>query len=436
MIKSFTLLILLLAASRCLAADTAAAVYDGPEYIDLFDLFNDGVVYVQGEKLVYGSKSTPTELTNVTDLACSTAQRKCILGADFIFKEYTLDPSVRELKNSKIYKVRDQSQFRIYSKVAFIEGTEYFLASSLSKYGVNRFKLGKDDNFAQLMFKEMSDTLECIDLLVIPKSKYALVSFSGYHKLMLIDFIDMTEVRAIAGRAGFLAHLTADISEGYFVSAVENHITKYKLTDGTKVATLMTDYVVTGVRNVENTDFVIVATWEQVFVFNFAGSDPVVWNTNPYYYRTLGKQMTAGVLWKQAEATMYFAGLGHITSLTGTTATFCHPFCNGCSLMLSESKCTACASPAVMENSKCSLPVAQIKLPPGGLIDNATASWSEDNMKKSTPSGFNIKDYYLYIIIGAGGLVGLCCIFCICKMCCKNDENKQNNRVGQRNKDY
>lgn len=87
----------------------------------------------------------------------------------------------------------------------------------------------------------VSHTLQCIDILVILNSKYALISYVGYNKISLIDFISMSEVRWIDEHAKFRAPLTADISEGYFVSASENHITKYKLTDGTKVDTITID---------------------------------------------------------------------------------------------------------------------------------------------------------------------------------------------------
>lgn len=123
---------------------------------------------------------------------------------------------------------------------------------------------------------------------------------------------------------------------------------------------------------------------------------------------------------------MYFFGLGHLTSLTGTQATFCHPYCAGCSLILSEYKYTACSLTTTMTDSHCTLPADQIKLPPGGKFDYGAAAWSDNNIKTGTAGGFNIKDYYLYIIIGAGGLVSLCCILCICKMCCKQkDEPKK-----------
>ena len=433
--KSIAIVLLIAIWNQILNEETVGSLYEGTDYIDRFDLFKNRVVYLKDQTLVYGTKTTSTDMKNATDLACSTSSNKCLVAVDFVFKEFTLDPSSGELKFSKKYQVREQSNLRIYSKIAFVEGSQYFLTSSLSKYGVNRFKLGDDSGFAQIKYTSISDFLECTDILVIPNSKYALISYVGYNKISLIDFISMSEVRWIAGHAGFLAPLTADISEGYFVSASEKYITKYKLTDGTKVDTITIDYIITGVKNVNNTDFVIVATWEQVYVYNFAGSSTAAWQTSPYFYELLNKQMTGGVKWNQPEAMMYFSGLGHITSLTGTEGTFCHPYCAGCSLILSEYKCTACSSTTTMAESHCTLPADQIKLPPGGKIDYGAAAWIENNSKTGTVGGFNIKDYYLYIIIGAGGLVGLCCIFCICKMCCKKKDTQNKNQVRPQQKD-
>lgn len=433
--KFITLLLLFFVCKAVLSGETVTQMYSGTDFVDQFELFNSSLVYINTDNLVYGDKTTPTQFKNVTDMACSGTNHKCIVAVDFLYREFTLDKTAGAFKFSKLYKVRDQSNFRIYSKVVFIEGSEYFLTSSLSKFGVNRFKLGDDSSFSQLKFTGIAESMECIDLLVVPGSKYALISYAGFQKIPLIDFVNMNEIRMIPGNAGYLALLTSDISQGFFVSAAENYITKYSFSEGTKVAAILSDYIVTGMKNVRYTDFVIVATWEQVYVYNFAGSVSVIWTASPYYYHILDKQMTGGVRWNQEVATMYFAGVGHITSLTGTNPSFCHPHCSGCSLMLSEFKCTACTAPATLEGAECRMPADKIKSPPGGTLNYTAVLWSDNNMKLASPAGFNIKDYYLYIIIGAGGLVGLCCIFCICKMCCKKNDDERNNRVRHQNKD-
>lgn len=424
MMKAAVLILLLFILSISHAAVTVQSVYSGSDFIERFDIFNGSIAFINGDNLVYANKSIPTDLHNITDLACSTTAGKCIVSVDFVYKEFVFASGSFTVNN--IYRIRDQSNFRIYSKIAIIEGSEYFLVSSLSKYGVNRFKFGDKTSFAQVKFSGMPDTLECLDLLVYPKSKYALVSFTEYNSIVMIDFVNMNQVRSIPGKSGFLAPLTSDISQGYFVSTSENNITKYKLGDGTKIASIRSDYIISGIKNVQYTDFVIVATWEQVYIYNFAGTNVSVWTAIPYYYELANKQMTGGVKWDQAEAKMYFSGYGHITSLSDTNTNFCHPECNGCSLMLSDYKCTACTTNSTLQESQCKLPTDQIKAPPGGVIDYANADWSNDNKIKDDSKGFNIKDYYLYIVIGAGGLVGLCCIFCIVRMCCKKDEDKKN----------
>jgi hypothetical protein len=325
-----------------------------------------------------------------------------------------------------IYSVRPQTKFRIHSRIAFIEGTDYFLTASLSKYGVNRWKVGKNDSFSQMKIQNIGTSLEIADLLIIDRTSYALLSFATATSINLIDFVTMTEVRSIKGVAGHLAMLTADPSQANFLSAAENKITKYSYLDGSTVATLTCDYIVSGMKNVNLSDFVIVATWEQIFVYSFTGNDPTVWATSPYYFYTTGKQMPGGIRFDQPTATMYFAGLSHVTGLADTSTTYCHPNCLTCTAMLSEYKCSGCKAPAVSDNGVCKVSADAIKAPPGGAFSSSTASWSDDSMKPAAAKGFNIKDYYLYFIIGGGGLVGIICIFCICRMCCKKSEEEQN----------
>lgn len=418
------------------SAESIIQFYSGSDFIGLFDLFKNSAAYINGDNLFYGSKSVKHGLQNVTGFACNTDKNKCILAVDFVFKEFALEDSTGNMKETGQYKIREQTSFRIHSQVAFIEGSDYFLTSSLLKYGVNRWKFGEGVEFAQLNFPSLSSVMECTDILVIPKSKFALISFGGSDKIPLIDFVNMNEIRMISGLAGVLAPLSLDSSQGYFLSAAEQVVTKYSFTDGTTVGSLRLDYIVTGMKNVYLTDLVIISTWESFYVYNFAGTSSATWAAStPYYYRFIDKQLPGGVKWDQMSAVMFFSGLGHLTTFQDSNPSFCHPLCNGCTYMLSDYKCSACNSPATLDGTTCKLPADQIKSPPGGFVDYTTAKWSENNKKTAPPEGFNIKDYYLYIIIGAGGLVGLCCICCICKMCCKKDDEQRNNKVGQQ-KDY
>lgn len=410
------------------SAATVNSVFSGSEFIDLYDVYSDSAAYLKGSQVIFKTGSMETKLENITDFRCSTEKKICLVGTDFVYLTIGANFDGTNFTRQMMYSVRQQTKFRIHSRIAFIEGSDYFLTASLSKYGVNRWKIGTNETFSQLKLQGLGNSLEAADLLVVDRSKYALVTFATSLSIYLIDFLAMTETRTINGRAGMLALLTADPSQAHFVCASENQITKYSYLDGTTLATFMNDYLVTGMKNVRNTDFVIVATWEQVYVYSFSGTDTSVWKASPYFLYTSGKQLPGGVRFDQTTGTMYFAGLGHVTSVTDTSSSFCHTSCNGCSIMLTEYKCSACKSPATMDNNMCKLSVDNIKAPPGGATTYTSATWTEDNMKPAPAKGFNIKDYYLYFIIGGGGLAAICCIFCVCKMCCckkKDDEQQQ-----------
>ena len=449
--RAFASILLLFFMETVYSAETLTSVYSGKEFVDLFDVFGDSVAYMRNATFVFKEWSLDTKIDNVTDLRCNTAKSVCIVGTDFVYTTLAVAAAGANITKQMVYTVRPQTLYRIHSRIAFVEGTDYFLTASLSKFGVNRWMVGKNESFTQLKFQGMSTALEVADILVIDRSSFALVSFATSQTINLIDFVAMTETRSIKGRAGMLALLSADPSLAYFVSASENKIAKYSYLDGTTVASLTNDYIVTGMKNVNNTDFVVVATWEQVFIYSFAGTNTTVWAASPYFYSMTAKQMPGGVRFSQLTSTMYFAGLGHVTGLADTSATFCHPNCLTCSLMLSEYKCSSCKSPAVDSNGACKVPAGTassqtaaeyLKSPPGGEVNFVTAKWSDENMKPAQAKGFNIKDYYLYFIIGAGGLIALCCVFCVCKMCCKNKDDQAQqgnnpNRVHQQQKnDY
>ena len=191
-------------------------------------------------------------------------------------------------------------------------------------------------------------------------------------------------------------------------------------------------YIVTGLKNVAGSNFVIVSSWEHIYVFDFSSSTSSNWNSNPYFY--LVSKSINSLAFSQKEALIQVGGLAHSTLIKDTQATFCHPSCSGCSLMLSEYKCTACSATTSLQGGVCTPSASSITAPPGGAVDLASIKFSEDNVKPPPETGFNIKDYYMYIIIGAGGIVGLCCLYCLCKICCggsDEDEQQKQNQVRQ-----
>jgi hypothetical protein len=267
--------------------------------------------------------------------------------------------------------------------------------------------------------------------MVVPNSKFALLSYTGLKMIILSEFVTMKEIRKITATAGLLAPLTSDQSKAFFVSAYESTIEKLTYLDNTKLEKTVLDYAIKSVRNVQWTDFIIAATWQQVYVVSCSGSGmtyPV--NSYPYYYSL--SNMINAMSFRQSTGQVLLSGYGFVNTLQDTSSVFCHPFCQGgCSKMLSESMCTSCSSTTTISNGACTQASSNIKAPPGGTLVPSEASWSEDTVKKEEKK-FNIKDYFIYILIGAGGLLGICCIFCICKMCCGDSEDQGKNKVHQR----
>lgn len=113
------------------------------------------------------------------------------MAGDFVYHSYSIDTAASTVTKKDEYIVRTASSYRVYAKVAFIADTDYFLTSSLSKNGVNRFKIGTVDSYSQLKFDGVPLSLDTTDLLVIPRAKFALLSYSNYNNIILFDFIEM-----------------------------------------------------------------------------------------------------------------------------------------------------------------------------------------------------------------------------------------------------
>ena len=419
---------------------TMTSVYTGSSFLPFATFYGSDPIYLEEvtektSKILLKTSSLDVTAVNATDFQCSNSKQLCLLAIDFLVIPFTVDSAASTLKQTTAYKLRDQSSVRIHARVAFIEGSDYFLSASLSRYGITRWKIGQTSNYAQLKFSDVSQVLEASNLIAIPGSKIALLSYSGYNRIIVADVVSMKEVRKVDAKATYLAPLTQDQSKGFFVTANELLLEKYSWVDGTvKVGSTSFDYLIRGLRNVFGTDLVIVATWQQVYVINCQENDST-WKSAPFpYFKSIGKTISS-FAFSQSSGKLLFSGLGMLSTLEDSSQSFCHPNCQGCSVMLSEKKCTACKSPAVLTEGSCLPPADSIKQPPSAVADFSKVSWSEDTVKP-TEKKFNIKDYYLYIIIGAGGLLGICCIYCLFKMCCgKSEADRSRNQVQNQRKD-
>lgn len=409
--------------------------YSGTSFVEFADFFGDDVVYIeeipnQSDKIYFKGNSLQTTAVNMTDFKCNFEKKLCILALDFIYLPFSIDTSAGTIKLIDSYKIREQHNLRLHARLAFIEGSDYFLTSSLSKYGLIRWKYGQTSVYSQIKYSDISQVSDTLSLMVVPNSKFALLSYTGLKMIILSEFVTMKEIRKITATAGLLAPLTSDQSKAFFVSAYESTIEKLTYLDNTKLEKTVLDYAIKSVRNVQWTDFIIAATWQQVYVVSCSGSGmtyPV--NSYPYYYSL--SNMINSMSFRQSTGQVLLSGYGFVNTLQDTSSVFCHPFCQGCSKMLSESMCTSCSSTTTISNGACTQASSSIKAPPGGTLVPSEASWSEDTVKKEEKK-FNIKDYFIYILIGAGGLLGICCIFCICKMCCGDSEDQGKNKVHQR----
>lgn len=423
--------------AACGSVPTVTVAYSGANFINILTLLNGNVVYLDGQNLIGPSVQASMTLQNITEVKCSDSQQVCLVSTDFITQSWGYSTSPNALTKKDEYSVRSQTAYRMSSRTAPIEGSTYFLTSSLSKYGVIRWQYNVTQSYAQLQFAMVPDSLDTTDLLVFNRSRYAIVSYTGFNQLILLDFVGMSEIRRIAVTAGYLAPLDADPSLSYFVNSVGQSVYKLAYADGSIIGSLSLPYLVTGLRNVAGTDWVIVSGWQQFYIYNMAGTNTSTWSVNPYYFNTTG--LSIGSLeFNQMSGAVIISGLMNISLVTDTVPAFCHPACTGCTAWLSQYQCVSCSANATSKGGQCVL--SSITAPMGGAIDYSTASWSANTMTPPpAQSGFNLKNYYMYFVIGAGAVLGLCVLYCLYKMCCSDDNdmnNNNNSRVGNSRKDY
>jgi hypothetical protein len=406
-------------------ATTFSSIVTATNWIGWVNYFNDKPAYLDSDGFVnIDTLKLNSTLTNFTDFACSSSKQICLVATGFIVTAFTSDGT--RLKKNEAYRTRDQASIRINSKIGIIENSEYFLTSSLSKYGVARWKYGNTDSFSNLNFTGISDSLDTYDLLVIPSSAFAIISYTAYNSLVVINFATMIELKKINVNTGLLAPLTSDLSKGYLVNSLENCLVKIDYYQGTIKGNVNTLPYTHAIKNVPGSDWVIVVGYRSLMIYDLSGDLFSTWSQKYYQSTTTS---ISGLLLDQVVGSLLSFGPGFITSVTETEQVFCHPYCSSCSTWLTPNFCSTCSSLASVNGTTCSPAASAITAPPGGAINYNTTSWSDDNMKPAPPGGFDIKKYYFYFMIGGAAIIGICCVYCFFKICCCGDSKEKTNKV-------
>lgn len=403
-------------------------------FVKVAGYVGNNLIYLDGLKM-YGSNNIEHLLLYPQDMACSTRNTgQCILAGDHTYFLYSVSASGVVAKKEE-YKLKTPTGLRIISKVVIIEGSEYFLGSALSGSGVMRMKYGKFDLYAGIIFPDLPNYLETLGLIMIPKSKHAIVSYGGYTKLIVFEFLTMTEVRRLNSKAGLLGALQEDISVPSIINIIEYKATKLNYEDGTIISSLDMDYVASAIAVVPWSDWTIVGSWEAIYIYNFAGSNPALWSAS-LYRENLGLSIST-VAFNPLEGEILIAGAPHLTKLSYPQNMYCHPACSGCTRFLSHHFCTACAAGYSFEGQACVRTVA--KVPVGGTPNlMQDGIFSPENTKPVVNKPFDIRDYLNYIYIAGGGVLGIITLCCTFKACCSggdDDEDNRRNRVRQRKRD-
>jgi hypothetical protein len=409
--------------ARCIQASTSiSTVISATNWIGWVNYLNGKLAYLDSDGFLnIDNTKVNTTLTNFTDFACSASKQICLVNSGFITTAFTYDGS--SIKKNEVYRSRDQAKIKMNGKIGIIENSEYFLVSSLSKYGIARWKYGNTESFANLNFSGISDSLDTYDLLVIPTSPFAIISFTAYNSLVVLNFATMLELKKININTGLLAPLTSDLSKGYMVNSMENCLVKLDYYQGTIKGNINTLPYTQAIKNVPGSDWVIVVGFRSLMVYDLSGETFSSWSQK-YFQSTMSS--VSGVLLDPVIGSLLSFGPGFIASVSESDQGLCHPDCTACSKWLTPNFCSACSSSASLAGTKCGQTVSAIKSPPGGEINYATTTWSEENMKPAPPGGFDIKKYYLYFIIGGGAILGICCLYCFFKMCCCGEKEKTN----------
>lgn len=408
------------------AATTFTPVVTSTNWIGWVSYVDGKPAYIEDGFIVFDTIRANSTLVNYTDFACSSTKKVCLLTTDFITVAFTSDGT--NVKKNEVYRIRDQTNLKIAGKIGIIEGADYFLTSSLSRYGLARWKYGSTDVYSSLNFTGVSESLETFDLLVIPSSPWAIVSYAAYNSLAVANFVTMTDFKRISINAGLLAPLTGDLSKGYMVNALESSLIKISYYEATIKGDIKSSSFVTAIKNVPGSDWVVVVGFRSIMIYDLSGDTFSSWSQK--YYQPTGVSVS-GILLNDMLGTLLNFGPGYINTVAETDQAFCHPWCSSCTKWLSPNFCSVCTAQATLSGTMCT--AKAITAPPGGAVAYSSAAWSEDNQKPAPPSGFDIKKYYLYFIIGGAAILGICCLYCLWKMCCGDKEGK-NNQV--HSKDY
>lgn len=241
--------------------------------------------------------------------SCWKSVNECVFAGYQRIEYWKFENSEQKLKKTFTYSMTNLVNANKFRVVKVIESTNYFVAGDFANIGLTRWKKTQDTKFVWFSPRE-SDTAECQDIIVIPKTHYIISIFDEIRNLFILDFTTMTQLSTMSAgitfeKGGRLAHITRYPSS-YLVAGLQNengsntHIILYNYNDRTLArtvpaqTTLSTAYTVHSLAYVPDSDYLL-------YVVESGGKGILgLWRIDKNQAITGYKEETAGVVAKWA----------------------------------------------------------------------------------------------------------------------------------------
>lgn len=210
-----------------------------------------------------------SEIQNITNTDCFKVSGICIFSGNGMIESYKL--TTLGIQAYKTYQYREPDLAKIwFTRLAAIQGSQYFLSVGQAEHGIMRWKVKTTGSFAKLSYSEVPKYLFATDIIAFPGMIFACVTWRTYKNAQIFDFVGMNKLHSLEKVSGFPAYLSMYPKEYKLAFGDERWLKVFNYQEKTKILEIALDYYISSVQNIQNSEFLILATSEFIQVMDMS----------------------------------------------------------------------------------------------------------------------------------------------------------------------
>lgn len=288
-------------------------------------------------------------------------------------------------------------------KLAAIQTSNYFLSGAQVAQGISRWEISDNSQSSVLNITKIPNGYSTNSLTTLTGSKLAAVSFYSFPRVLIFDTTTMEILSRIEVGGGLLSPLgIKPPNTSLLVTAVNNNLSLLNYTTGRSVLKMETQYYITAIKAVDESEVMIVAENRRLRAFSMLSISEELSSSDQTIIDIKLDDTVKGIINLQQQRRVVIFGQNYIYSLSSKdiAPAQCHESCQGCNSLFSSYACEKCSSDYKLTIGRCINPKRQ-------NFNFQKVAWSTPN-QQSRNKGLN-RVVVLYLVVILCGL--LCLMF-------------------------